>query len=61
MHDADGNRLIGSSLWASRKAFDAALPVIRALAPERLPEWSARPDERVFSNAVAGWHAGARP
>jgi len=60
LHDADGKRLIGSSLWASRAAFDAALPVIVALAPERLPEWSARPDERVFSNAVAGWYADAR-
>jgi uncharacterized protein YndB with AHSA1/START domain/quinol monooxygenase YgiN len=52
LHDADGKRLVGSSLWESRASFEAALPVITALAPERKPEWSARPDEVFVSDVL---------
>jgi len=52
LHDGAGKRLVGSSLWETRAAFEAALPVIMALAPERKPEWSARPDERLSGDVV---------
>jgi uncharacterized protein YndB with AHSA1/START domain/quinol monooxygenase YgiN len=58
LHDAAGKRLIGSSFWTSRAAFEAAIPTITALAPERRPEWSAVPDERVMGETVASWYAG---
>jgi uncharacterized protein YndB with AHSA1/START domain len=52
LHDGAGKRLVGSSLWQTRAAFEAALPLILALAPERKPEWSARPDERLAGDVV---------
>jgi hypothetical protein len=37
--------LAGYSRWASRADFEAALPRIMSLAPERKPEWTTKPDE----------------
>lgn len=43
--EADGSRLFGVSRWESAAAFQAALPTILSLAPERRPEWSDREDD----------------
>jgi quinol monooxygenase YgiN len=43
--DATGPRLFGVSRWESAEAFQAALPTIMALAPDRRPEWSSREDD----------------
>ena len=40
--------LAGYSRWASRADFEAALPRITSLAPERRPEWTTQPDEVVM-------------
>ena len=43
--EAGGPRLFGVSRWESAEAFQAALPTIMSLAPDRRPEWSSREDE----------------
>lgn len=40
--------LAGYSRWQSRAHFEAALPTISSLAPERRSEWTTRPDELVM-------------
>ena len=40
--------LAGYSRWNSRTDFEAALPTIMSLAPERKPEWTDRPDDVVM-------------
>jgi len=40
--------LAGYSRWESRADFEAALPTIMSLAPERKPEWTPEPDELVM-------------
>ena len=45
--EAGGTRLFGLSRWESAEAFQAALPTIISLAPERRPEWSDREDELI--------------
>ena len=40
-----GGRLMGVSRWESAADFQAALPLITSLAPERREEWSERPDD----------------
>jgi quinol monooxygenase YgiN len=37
--------LAGYSRWRSKADFDAALPTIASLAPERRPEWTTKPDD----------------
>ena len=41
----DGPTIYGFSRWESPEAFQAALPTIMSLAPDRRPEWSAAPDD----------------
>jgi uncharacterized protein YndB with AHSA1/START domain len=55
LHDAAGRRLIGTSLWESRDAFQSALPAILAFGAERQAEWSTQDDERVFGERIASW------
>jgi hypothetical protein len=40
--------LAGYSRWESRADFEAALPTIMSLAPERDPNWTDEPDELVM-------------
>ncbi len=40
--------LAGYSRWTSRADFEAALPKIMSLAPERAPEWTTEPDELIL-------------
>jgi quinol monooxygenase YgiN len=56
--EAGGSRIFGLSRWESAEAFQAALPTIMSLAPERRPEWSAREDD-VLTMTLAGVPAGA--
>lgn len=49
-----GTRLFGFSRWESAEDFQAALPTIMALAPERRPEWSDREDEVLVMEHVVG-------
>jgi quinol monooxygenase YgiN len=56
--EADGPRIFGLSRWESAEAFQAALPTITSLAPDRRPEWSSREDE-VLLGTLAGVPAGA--
>ena len=46
--DVGGGFLAGVSRWESAEAFEAALPTILSLAPERRPEWSTAPDELIL-------------
>ena len=41
----DGPTLYGFSRWETPEHFEAALPKIMALAPDRRPEWSSRDDD----------------
>ena len=43
--ETGGPRLFGVSRWESAAAFQAALPTITSLAPDRRPEWSSAEDE----------------
>ena len=43
--EADGTTLIGHATWASRAAFEAALPRIGSLADRRRPEWTVADDQ----------------
>jgi quinol monooxygenase YgiN len=45
--EANGAFLAGYSRWETPEAFQTALPRIMSLAPQRKPEWSAKPDERI--------------
>ena len=46
------SRLFGLSRWESRDAFEAALPTIMSLGPERRPEWSEREDDVLLLDQV---------
>jgi quinol monooxygenase YgiN len=52
--EAGGTRLFGFSRWESAEAFQAALPTILSLAPERRPEWSDRDDELLVMDHAVG-------
>ena len=52
--EAGGPRLFGVSRWESAEAFQAALPTIVSLAPERRPEWSSAEDELLLMELVVG-------
>lgn len=41
----EGPTIYGFSRWESPAHFQAALPTIMALAPDRRPEWSSRDDD----------------
>lgn len=41
----DGPTLYGFSRWESPEHFQAALPTIMSLAPDRKSEWSSAPDD----------------
>jgi Antibiotic biosynthesis monooxygenase len=55
--EAGGSRIFGLSRWESAEAFQAALPTIMSLAPDRRPEWSDRDDE-LLAGTLAGQPAG---
>ena len=46
------SRLVAVSRWESAEAFEAALPRVRSLAPERREEWTDQPDEIVRADRV---------
>lgn len=52
--EAGGTRLFGVSRWESAEAFQAALPAIVSLTPERRPEWSDRDDDLLVMEHAAG-------
>ena len=52
--EVGGPRLFGLSRWESADAFQAALPTILSMAPERRAEWSSREDELLVMERAAG-------
>jgi len=50
----DGPTIYGFSRWETPEHFQAAMPTIMSLAPDRRPEWSAKEDDVLPMVAMPG-------